>query len=363
MARVIDDYISQLDQELRRRGVNDARTLAEAREHLIDAVEEGRQRGLSSEEAESEALERFGAPDVVAAHVLEERERMKTGFPAVLHGFWRRKWWIVVPAMAAAIVAGTASSYFMPTRYRAEARILVVPQRVPSGDLRTFVVSVDDPWLQQITTQVRSRTHLERIIAEFDLYPEERMTLPLGVVVERMRREIDVRALTSGVFSVSFVSSDPRKAMQVAERLATLFIDEGLKDGASRAEGTTEFFETEIAGVRRRLNEFEQTMQSRQAENGGRSSRADLIEFEVLQDRFKALLLRNEDAKTAANLERRHIGRQMRLLEAARMPETPVSPNVPRITSVAALLGLAIGLMFVVVRRSPNAPPPALAGA
>jgi hypothetical protein len=48
----------------------------EAREHLFDAVEDGLQRGLSIEAAESEALVRFGPPEMVAAHFATKRHHM-----------------------------------------------------------------------------------------------------------------------------------------------------------------------------------------------------------------------------------------------------------------------------------------------
>ena len=58
----VDDYVLRLERALRQRGCDDPRIVAEAREHLVDRVEDGRARGLSIEDAQQEALERFGAP-------------------------------------------------------------------------------------------------------------------------------------------------------------------------------------------------------------------------------------------------------------------------------------------------------------
>jgi len=69
-------YVSRLERELRKRGLQDRRIVDEAREHLFDAVEDGLQRGLSVEAAESEALVRFGPPEMVAAHFATRRHRM-----------------------------------------------------------------------------------------------------------------------------------------------------------------------------------------------------------------------------------------------------------------------------------------------
>ena len=68
----VDDYLARLERALRQRGCEDARIVDEAREHLVDAIENGQQRGLSVDDAARDAFERFGAPAVVAAHVVPE---------------------------------------------------------------------------------------------------------------------------------------------------------------------------------------------------------------------------------------------------------------------------------------------------
>ena len=72
----LEAYLDRLERELRKRGLQDRRIVDEAREHLFDAVEDGLQRGLSVDAAESEALVRFGPPETVAAHFATKRHRM-----------------------------------------------------------------------------------------------------------------------------------------------------------------------------------------------------------------------------------------------------------------------------------------------
>jgi hypothetical protein len=76
MSALLQAYLSRLARELRKHGLKDRRIVEEAREHLVDAIDEGLQRGLSVDAAEREAFVRFGPPETVAAHFATERYPM-----------------------------------------------------------------------------------------------------------------------------------------------------------------------------------------------------------------------------------------------------------------------------------------------
>jgi len=59
----VDHYVERLSRALRSEGLVDPRIVDEAREHLVDAIEDGVERGLSVDAAESAAFARFGDPD------------------------------------------------------------------------------------------------------------------------------------------------------------------------------------------------------------------------------------------------------------------------------------------------------------
>jgi hypothetical protein len=68
-------YLKALDKELQRQGLAAGRFMEETRGHLADAVEAGRARGLSSEEAESEAVARYGDARALAAKLAAGKNR------------------------------------------------------------------------------------------------------------------------------------------------------------------------------------------------------------------------------------------------------------------------------------------------
>jgi polysaccharide chain length determinant protein (PEP-CTERM system associated) len=66
-------------------------------------------------------------------------------------------------------------------------------------------------------------------------------------------------------------------------------------------------------------------------------------DYETLQRVYTDLLSKREQSKVAANLERRQIGEQFIVLDPARLPERPFSPNRPLLLLVGLLAGLMLG--------------------
>jgi hypothetical protein len=83
----LDMYLSRLEDELRKHGLTDTRILDEAREHLVDSIRSGLERGLSPEAAEHEAFSNFGPPGIIAAAFVQGRNRMNNRLRALLSRF------------------------------------------------------------------------------------------------------------------------------------------------------------------------------------------------------------------------------------------------------------------------------------
>jgi uncharacterized protein involved in exopolysaccharide biosynthesis len=369
MSDPIDDYANRLTQALRDRGIDDPRIIAEAREHLLDMVAEGRRRGLAPDEAERDAFERFGAPEIVAAHAFSEVGRGSRSGPgggrsmsrlaAALDTMWQRKWWILAPTVVTALVTSMASTYLLPTRYRSEAVIQIVPQRVPADVASS--TTAERPRQQrfrQVAQLVLSRTRLERVIMDFGLYETRRGSAPTSNLVTQMRRDIALdlidadhaRVAETDGFSVSFVAADPKTAVRVTERIASLFIEENLRDREGLAQNFTQFIESRIEETRNRIVEYEAKLAALRAQGNTSLSRADLLPYEVLQESYRALLTRAEEARTTEVLERRQIGEQFKIIDAARLPERPLGPSRLEVSAAGAFAGLGLGVLMVSIR-------------
>ena len=70
-------------------------------------------------------------------------------------------------------------------------------------------------------------------------------------------------------------------------------------------------------------------------------------DYSTLQSMYTTLLQKKEESKVAANLERRQIGEQFKLLDAAQLPQKPISPDRLRLNLMGLAFGLAFGLGLV----------------
>ena len=237
----------------------------------------------------------------------------------------RRFWLLIVPLAVIGAATGVVGRA-LPDLYRSETLILVVPQRVPENFVKSTVTTRIEDRLQSITQQILSRTRLERVIKDFELYPQERRTGIMEDVVEKMRRDISVQVVKGDAFRVSYVGREPRTVMKVTERLASLFIEENLRDRELQAEGTNLFLENQLEDARRRLIEQEKKLEVyRRQHTGELPSQLD-SNLQVIQNtqmQIQAIVESlNRDSDRRLVLERQ-------IAEAAAAPAELITPAPP----------------------------------
>lgn len=284
--------------------------------------------------------------------------------PAVLlQGLWRRKWAILLPAL---VVGGTAALwvYRLPDRYRSDTLILVVPQRVPEAYVRSTVTARIEDRLQTINQQILSRTQLEKIIQDFNLYSVQRKTEPLQDVVESMRRrDIEIQTVRRDAFRLSYISDSPRTAMTVTERLGTLFIDESLRDRAVLAEGTDSFLEAQLEDARRKLIENEKTLEEYRRKHNGELPKqldANLLGLHNTEMQLQALresLNRDQDRHHALERSIADANASDLIATTVTPPRPAVDPGEPPAQTAAEQLKAArAALRALELRVTPEHP-------
>jgi hypothetical protein len=70
-------------------------------------------------------------------------------------------------------------------------------------------------------------------------------------------------------------------------------------------------------------------------------------DYQTIQDQYTSLLKKSEESKLAVNLERRQIGEQFKIIDGARLPERPTSPDRLSMNLMGVFAGFAVGLALV----------------
>lgn len=198
-------FLSRLERELRERGLHDRRILDEAREHLLDAVDDGLRRGLSIDVAENHALVRFGSAETVAAHFALKRHRVSRpyrreprlswAFDALRDGRWSLRTMrrspsfsaIVILTLATGIGATTAvfgvlnTLLLRPLPYPQSHQLVQVVERAARTETSAGAAEAASVMDVQEFLKWRSRT---RTLSDMAIYAESAFTVstPDGAV-------------------------------------------------------------------------------------------------------------------------------------------------------------------------------------
>ena len=172
----------------------------------------------------------------------------------------RRSWYIVFPFFAVSLAA-IVYCIVASRSYKAQTVILIEPQKVP-GEYVSATVTVDlSARLRTITQQIKSRTRLEGIIKQYDLYGDILADATMTDAVEAFRENIEVNVRGGHyAFEVSFQGNDPVKVRDVTNTLAHLFIESNLKLREAQATGTTKFLDRELERLQGDLRAKEEAL-------------------------------------------------------------------------------------------------------
>jgi polysaccharide chain length determinant protein (PEP-CTERM system associated) len=251
----------------------------------------------------------------------------------------RRLLLLIIPPFVTLFIALVYSAS-LPNIYQSSVLMAIVPQRVPGDFVQTTVTLKAEERLDAITTQIKSRTNLEQVILEFNLYPEQRRRGAMEDVVLAMRDNIDValEAPRRGprgfepphAFNVHFTYPDPIVATKVADRLASMFTDQNTRDRSAIAEQTKRFLDDQLAEARTQLEAQEARVEAFRVRYGKSLPTQTQSNMQAIQGANMQIqatvdaIARDRDRKTM--LERLYAEAQQEPVLVAPTPTTPQSP-------------------------------------
>lgn len=182
----------------------------------------------------------------------------------------RRKWSLLLPAAALFLVAASVA-FILPPIYRSTTTILIEEQEIPPEMVASTVTSFAEQRLQVLNQRIMSSTRLLEIINRFNLYADIKEKITTEEMIEKMRKDIKFDTISADVidrrtgrptqatiaFSLSYSAKNPATAQQIANVLASLYLEENLKVREQSTSGTSKFLEDEMKDVQAKLVGYE----------------------------------------------------------------------------------------------------------
>ena len=211
-----------------------------------------------------------------------------------------RKWLVLITFFVVTIMTAVVA-WRLPDIYTSETVILVDPQKVPESYVHPTVTGDIRNRLSTLEQQILSTTRLQKIIEALNLYPQERRILAREDVIGRMRKDITISLVNAfgayqdlQAFKIGYSGREPRLVAQVANDLASLFIEENLKAREQQATGTTEFLQNQLQETRKNLELQEGKLRDFRMRHVGEMPEQQAADLQILGQIQSQLQLESE---------------------------------------------------------------------
>jgi capsular polysaccharide biosynthesis protein len=164
----------------------------------------------------------------------------------------RRPFHVGIPIVVIA-VAALVASFVIPKQYQAKTLIIVEYEKVPLPNAFLPKAAPETTKrLLAITQEVLSRTRLEKVVRELDPYGSKDDGISDDVDLMRTASSVNIKG--SDAFTIAYVHKDPATAQAVANRLASVFVEEASELRSEQMAGASDFIDSEMEQARKALD-------------------------------------------------------------------------------------------------------------
>jgi polysaccharide chain length determinant protein (PEP-CTERM system associated) len=172
---------------------------------------------------------------------------------------WKRKWLIILPAIAIATAVGWVV-YQLPDLYASSTLIVVKPSTLPNSVVPTATEDSLTRQINSIAQVVTSRSSLEPLIQKYDLYKTEKSRgEPMEMLIDYMRKSIKVEVNTSrnditNGFNITYRGRNAKTTQAVTAELASKYIDEQTTNTINSTTSAKQFIDQQVNQTKEELD-------------------------------------------------------------------------------------------------------------
>jgi polysaccharide chain length determinant protein (PEP-CTERM system associated) len=248
--------------------------------------------------------------------------------------------WLVLGTFLLVSAATFIISTRLPNVYMSSTLILVDPQKVPESYVKATVTGDLRNRLGTLQQQILSATRLQKIIDSLNLYPMERKTMAREDVIAMMQKDVSVNIVSNyggsqdlEAFRIGYSGGDARQVAQVANDLATQFMDENLKAREQQSVGTSEFLQNQLQETKKVLEAQEAKLKDFKLKHLGEMPEQQSANLQILGQLQSQLQL---DGEALARLEQQRSTIQVLMPQSAPVVDLD-EPDLKPASDAAAL--------------------------
>lgn len=268
------------------------------------------------------------------------------------------------PWILAAIVVGSVASQvalrFVPKQYVSQTVVLVESEKIPKSFIPQLTTEVTRDRLRTVHEEILARPRVERILDELQPYPEL-IDVPRADIVDMVRRRASIGLRGNDAFVVQYSDTDPERAKKLAERLASMFIEETSGARARQVQGANEFIDTQLVETKSQLEQVEGALKQIKQRYMGmlpNQLEANLSTLQRMELERQSVSEQIRVAKERRSLLERQLAlqSQMNEPEAQLIPDLPAEGSAQGPPGVASLPALQAYLAQLLTRYTAEHP-------
>ena len=218
-----------------------------------------------------------------------------------ISSLWKRRWSIIIVAWIACL-SGWIVVALLPNQYTATAKLYVDTDSVIDPLMRGLAVTPDiHRQIEIMRRTLLSRPNVEKIIRRTDLdliLGDTSSIIEMEALVDRLVREIGVRAEGGNLYEVSFTSTDPEQAYLIVDSVLELFVEQNVGVTQRDVDTARGFIDRQIVEYESKLREAELAVAQFKRENAAELGGVERAQrqLEAAEVRLRSLISDRDSA-------------------------------------------------------------------
>ncbi len=195
-------------------------------------------------------------------------------------GILRRRFWLIVGCAIGLSVVAAVLARVIPPQFKSQTFVLIERPQVPEEYVKPVITEDLEQRLASLKEQILSRTRLQPIIEQYDLFGSKRFHLfgkkeyDMDDRVAMTQKAIGIKPIPSGRggmpgFYLTFTAGNPHVAQDVCGKITSLFVVDNLQEREQTAQGTTDFLKQQLDDAKKTLDEQDAKLAAFQQQHFG----------------------------------------------------------------------------------------------